>query len=213
MKKMILLLSVCSSTFCKSQIGAVVFDPSVIEEKVGDLDGDGMAEMVRLINTLDTSKSGQIRELQVLKKMGREWIIWTKSTRAVLPSKAGGLHGDPFEYMEIEKGELLIRQSGGNAWKWGQTDRYKFKKGALELVSYQSIYGKPCEYWAHFSYTANKSKWNYKKVFEQCDTTSKKNKTQKEHFRFKLRKKITLENRYEEMIHVISPKLKQEIYF
>ena len=200
-------------TLCRAQTSAIVFDSNVIEEKVGDLDGDGMAERVILYNTSDSTEDGRIRELQVLKKSGRDWIVWKKSCNAVLPSKGGGRYGDPFEYMEIENGVLSIRQSGGSNWKWGQTDRYKLKNGELVLTSYSSLYGKTCEYWTNFYFEISRGKIFYKKEFEKCPLQTETAKKQCERFRYRLKKKITIENRYEEFIKVISPRHRQEIYF
>ncbi|MFT3980705.1 MAG: hypothetical protein QM687_09575 [Ferruginibacter sp.] len=213
MLQKLLLFMLLLPAVCRAQTGAIVFDPAVIEEKVGDLDGDGIAERAILLKTSDSTEDGQVRELQILKKKGRDWIVWKRSRSAILPSKAGGRYGDPFEYMEIEDGVLLIRQSGGNSWKWGQTDKYKYRKGELELISYHSIYGKTCEYWTNFDFEISSGKVNYKKQFEKCPSQTERTKNQCEKFKFRLKKKLTLENRYDEFVKVVSPRHKQEIYF
>ena len=122
----------------------------VLDEKIGDLDRDGMEEKVLVVKMPDSSGTNMIRELRILKRKGRDWVIWQRSAKAILPVEEGGSFNDPFEYIEIEKGILLVRQSGGKAWKWGQTDKYRYQHGRFELTGYTSFYGSPCEYWADF---------------------------------------------------------------
>ena len=185
----------------------------VLDEKIGDLDRDGMEERVMVVSMLDSSGKGMLRELRILKRSGREWILWTTSFKAILPLQEGGTLGDPFEYIEIEKGILKVRQSGGNAWKWGQTDKYRFQHGAFELVGYTSFYGKPCEYWADFDYNIAAKKVVYRKEYEPCSLKKGKRKKEKENFRYRLKKRITLETRYEHYTTITSPRLRQEIVF
>lgn len=185
----------------------------ILDEKIGDLDRDGIEEKVMVISLPDSSGKSMRRELRIYKKGARDWHLWITSYKAVLPYPEGGSLGDPFEYIEIEKGILLIRQSGGNAWKWGQTDKYRFQHGTFELVDYSSVYGRPCEYWASFHYNIENRKVVYRKEYEKCSLKKEKAKKEKEHFRHKLKKRITLLSRYETYTSITSPKLKQEIVF
>lgn len=211
--KPLLFLCLMISTVVNAQMGAVVFDAKVVEEKVGDVDGDGQAERIKLVNTDDSTGSGCIRELQIWKKNGRNWQLWISSKNAVLPSGGGGSYGDPFEYMEFEKGVLIIRQSGGNEWKWGQTDWYRLVKSELRLIRYESFYGKPCGYWARFSYDIKKGRAHYKKVWDACAPPAQKQKKEEEYFKYRLPQTITLQNRYSVSLSVKAPRLKQEIVF
>lgn len=206
-----LLLSVPLATSAQQKVP--LQKEYVVDEKVGDLDRDGMEEKVLVVNLPDSSGEDLVKELRILKKIGREWIVWTRSSKAILPVKEGGSLGDPFEYIEIEKGILLIRQSGGNAWKWGQTDKYRFQNGAFELIGYTSFYGRPCEYWAAFDYNISSRKVTYTKAYEKCALKKEKQKKEKENFKYRLKKKILLETRYEHYTSITSPKLKQEIVF
>ncbi|MBC7934684.1 MAG: hypothetical protein H7Y86_04895 [Rhizobacter sp.] len=186
----------------------------ILDEKIGDLDKDGMEEKVLVVTMADSQGTGMIRELRILKRRGRDWVIWKRSAKAILPPEEGGSFNDPFEYIEIEEGILLVRQSGGKAWKWGQTDKYRYQHGTFELIGYTSFYGKACEYWADFDYNISARRITYKKEYEKCSLNKeKKNKKQKENFRHRLKKMITLENRYESYTTIMCPKLKQAIVF
>ena len=185
----------------------------ILDEKIGDLDRDGREEKVVLVSMQDSA--GIItRELRILKKTGRDWFTWKSSAKAILAIKEGGNMGDPFEYIEIDNGILKIRQSGGSTWKWGQTDKYRYQHGAFELIGYTSFYGSPCEYWANFDYNISSRKVIYHKAYEKCSyKKEKRKKNERENFRHRLKKMITLETRYESFTTVRCPRLKQEIVF
>ncbi len=208
-----LILTLLLPAFCHAQMAVPVKKEIVLDEKVGDLDNDGIEEKVMVISLQDTSATGIKRELRILKKKQWSWIPWVISQKAILPVKEGGAMGDPFEYIDIVEGVLYVRQSGGNSWKWGQTDTYKYKNGEFQLIKYSSSYGKACEYWADFRYNFQRHTIAYRKVFEKCSLEKSKAKVEQEHFKYNLKKKLTIENRYENYNTVICPKLKQEISF
>ncbi|RYY72093.1 MAG: hypothetical protein EOO13_00790 [Chitinophagaceae bacterium] len=211
--KSLLILLLGIPLFGDAQV-AIMGRETVLDEKIGDLDRDGMEERVLVVSFPDSTGQKDIRELRILKRQGRGWIIWHRSLKAILQPEEGGSFGDPFEYIEIDKGLLTVRQSGGNAWKWGQTDKYRYQHGRFELVGYTSFYGKPCEYWADFAYNVTTRQVSYKKEYEKCSLKKgKKPKKDKENFRYRMKKKLTLESRYEKYTTIICPRLKQEIVF
>jgi hypothetical protein len=130
------------SISCLGQDNFVPHGFEIIEEKIGDLDRDGISEKIIVYNTDDTTEDGIVRELQILKKSNKKWTIWKKSRNAVLKSQGGGTMGNPFEGIEIEKGMLIISFSGGSSWKWSYKDKYRFQHGKLELIGHSNIYGK-----------------------------------------------------------------------
>ena len=183
----------------------------MIEEKMGDLDGDGISERVIVYDTNDTTEDGLIRELQVLKKSNEKWMIWKKSRNAVLKSQEGGMMGDPFEGIEIEKGILIVSLSGGSSWKWSYKDKYRFQNGNLELIGYSNFFGKACEYWEDIDFNLSTGKIIYKKEFEDCDKGQEIYKTEKETF-YRKGISIDLSNRNSKKLKIISPKYKHELY-
>jgi hypothetical protein len=55
-------------------------------------------------------------------------------------------------------------------------------------------------------------KISIKKEYEDCDKAQEIYKRENEEFVYKLKNKITLENRHKDEIKIISPKYKHEIY-
>lgn len=187
----------------------------MIKEVYGDLNKDGVEEKVVVYNMTDKEDevNGVDREVVIFRKNQQNWTVWHRSTKAVGNSKDGGMMGDPFEDIEIRNGVLLIRQSGGSSWKWAHTDKYRFQNNRFELIGYTSFYGRPCDYWEELDFNTMTGKIIFKKEYENCDTgTPVVYKKENENFTYKLKRTITLENRTETELTIVSPTYKHEIY-
>lgn len=80
---------------------------SVVDSVLGDLDKDGVDELVVAYNTKsdeDEISEGVPRELIIYKKQNNRWVVWQKSMQALFGSSDGGMMGDPFGEITIEKG-------------------------------------------------------------------------------------------------------------
>lgn len=195
-----------------SQQVAVPNGYTILDEKDGDLDKDGISEKVIVFDTGDSSDFGTIRDIQIFKKTGSKWSLWISSKNAVGKSQDGGMMGDPFRDIEIKNGILLISQDGGSSWKWSNTDKYRYQNGVFQLIGHTSYYGKPCEYWASFDFNLVTGKIQYSKEYENCeDGEQKVNKIEKESF-YKKGIKINLSDRRTTEIEIVTPKYKHHLY-
>jgi hypothetical protein len=213
MKTTIAIIFLLADFYCIGQDYLTPNGFEKIEEKFGDLDKDGVPEKVIVYNTTDTMEFGVVRELQILKKSGKKWIIWKKSKNAVLKSQEGGMMGNPFEGVEIEKGILIINLSGGSSWKWSRNDKYRLQNNEFRLIGCTVSYGKPCEYWMNFDFNLFTGKIEYQKEYESCNDGEgqKIYKTETETF-YKKEVLYNLNNRYLKETKIITPKYKEELY-
>jgi len=210
MKITFCFLSIIFSTFCFAQKEFQPKGSETIETVDGDLDGDNIPEKAIIYNTKDTTDYGNIRELQILKKINGKWTVLEKSRNAVLSSNAGGMMGDPYQSTEIKKGILEITQAGGSSWKWGYTDKYRFQNGHFELIGYSSSSGKPEEYWTDVDFNLSTGQLKFEK---EVENTQEYGKSKNETF-IKKGLKINLQNRnLEEQRKIILPKTKETVYF
>lgn len=210
MKNTICFLFAIFSAFCSAQKEFQPEGSEIIQTVDGDLDGDQIPEKVIVYNTRDTTDLGNIREIQILKKAGGKWSMLEKSRNAVLESKGGGMMGDPYQDMEIEKGILMITQAGGSSWKWGYTDKYRFQNGRFELIGYASTYGKPEEYFSSVDFNLSTGQLNFEK---EVENTAEYGKPKKETY-IKKGLKINLQNRNkQEQRKITLPKTKEDVYF
>jgi hypothetical protein len=217
MKNLLLLLTSFILTHLSfSQSNLIPKHYKLIKEVTGDLNKDQVDEKAAVYDMADKDDDidGVDREIIIFKKVKGQWAIWHRSTKAVGNSKSGGMMGDPFEDIEISKGVLTISQSGGSSWKWWKQDKYRYQHGQFELIGFTSHYGKLCEYWESFDFNLLTGKIILKKEFEQCndDETQEVYKTENENFSYKPKNKITLANRNDAGIKIISPKFKHEYY-
>ncbi|MCU7613159.1 hypothetical protein N0B16_01815 [Chryseobacterium sp. GMJ5] len=183
----------------------------IIESIDGDLDDDTIPEKVIVYNTKDSTDFGNIREIQILKNVNGKWTVLEKSRNAILKSQDGGMMGDPYGETKIEKGILIISQSGGSSWKWGVTDKYRLQNGHFELIGFSSTYGRPGDYWVDVDYNLSTGQIIYEKEVESTDIPDN-GKSEKEIF-FKKGIKINLQNRNQEkQRQIVLPKTKEKIY-
>jgi hypothetical protein len=141
----------------------------VIAETKGDLDNDGIEEKVVVSNTDKEGEMGIEREIQIFKNNNGKWILWHTSKGAVLPSQHGGVYGDPFSEISIEKGCIVIGHFGGSRQKWHYYHRYRFQNGSWQLIRATVNFGSPCDYWENLDYNLSTGKVVYKKETETCD--------------------------------------------
>ncbi|WP_346986099.1 hypothetical protein [Chryseobacterium sp. POE27] len=184
-------------------------DSTIIETVDGDLDGDKIPEKVIIYNTKDSTDFGNIREIQILKKVNGKWAILEKSRNAILSSGDGGMMGDPYQITEIKNGILMITQAGGSSWKWGYTDKYRLQNGHFELIGYSSSSGKPEEYSTDVDFNLSTGQLTFVK---EVENTKEYGKSKKEIF-VKKGLKINLQNRnLKDRRKIILPKTKETIY-
>lgn len=186
--------------FCTAQEVPVPEGYVMFDTASGDLDRDGISELVAAYNI--RKENGDDfddipRTLITYKKKKQQWVLWKKSDQALFTSRGGGMMGDPFEDMEIKNGLLVIRQSGGSSWKWGHTDKYRYQDGNFYLIGYTSYAGKPCEYWENVDYNLSTGKMIVTKEYEACEDQDQKIVKQENETLTKKNLKITLEKRSE----------------
>jgi hypothetical protein len=184
---------------------------SVIDTVLGDLNNDGIKELVVAYNTKTDTDEGVPRELIIYKKSSGKWVVWKKSSQALYDSRDGGMMGDPYGNIEVEKGILKISQSGGSSWKWGHIDTYRYQNGEFYLIGYTATAGKICEYWEQVDFNLSTGKLIVKKEYENCDKDQEIYKRENEAL-YKKGLRITLQGRSDKEVKIVTPKYHHEIY-
>ena len=201
-------------------VGQVVPVPdsySIVDSVKGDLDKDGVSELVVAYNTFSVEKDSLIsipRQLVIYKLNNGKWTHWKKSDKALLGSQDGGIMGDPFGEIEIQNGILLISHFGGSSWKWGFTDKYRLQNSVFYLIGFTSTSGKPCESWKDVDYNLSTGKMIVKVFSERCsedETDSEDYDIENEEF-YKKGIIITLQNKFQKEIEVHTPKYGHVVY-
>ena len=141
-----------------------------IKEAKGDLDGDQEDELAVVYDTNKEDELGTQREIHIFKKNGDKWDLLHKTSGAVLPSKAGGMMGDPFDTITIEKGALVVHHFGGAREKWMYTHRFRFQKENWYLIGATIEYSVVCEESSSYDYNLSTGKVNVSSTKDSCDS-------------------------------------------
>lgn len=187
-----------------------------IGEATGDLNSDGQDEKVLVFTTGRMTDFGYEREIHVFKMGEGAWKPWHHSSTAVLPSEHGGMMGDPFVEIAIERGCIVISHAGGSRQKWSYTHRFRYQNDHWELIGATVEFGSRCDYWDYFDYNLSNGKIKYKKETEVCDEITNDMKTTvtaEESFTFKLKKLPVMDGFRPGETGIITPESEEMIYY
>jgi hypothetical protein len=140
-----------------------------LTEEKGDLDKDHQKEWVVVYDTGKETEYGTERHLHIYKLNGGKWTLWYQTKGAVLPSKHGGMMGDPFQGISIERSALVIHHFGGSRHKWTYTHRYRFQDSNWLLIGATINYGAPCDISKNYDYNLVTGKIEARIETDACD--------------------------------------------
>ncbi|MDG1433352.1 MAG: hypothetical protein P8Q41_05050 [Saprospiraceae bacterium] len=159
---------------------------ALLSQVSGDLDKDGIVEKVAVLNNNIKSDIGEERTILIFKVDNGAWKIWERATGAILPSKNGGMMGDPFQSIKVENGTLVINHFGGSRSKWEYTHRFRFQNERWELIGATSNFFTPCVNQTTFDYNLSSGNVIYREVVMTCkDGENEKIKTVHKNINFK----------------------------
>lgn len=100
----------------------------------GDLNKDGLVDVVMVVSNTDDSIGSDDRPLIVLFKTETGYEFASSSKKAVLCEGCGGVFGDPFAGLAIKKGILYINHYGGNSRRWTIEQKFRFQNNGFYLI-------------------------------------------------------------------------------
>lgn len=122
---------------------------TVLEEARGDLNQDAYDDIAAVIETVEPvehvpgcdkwreSSSRSPRMLIVLlAERSNGFRLAAENRTIVLRADEGGIFGDPFYSISVERGAVVLRHYGGSAWRWGNTYRFRLQDGGWFLIGY-----------------------------------------------------------------------------
>ncbi len=122
---------------------------TVLASAEGDLTKDGVTDIAAIVERADAvdhvpgcdkwrdRSSAAPRTLIVLEGDGSGGLLLSAENRTiVLRADEGGVMGDPFSSLEIQRGTVVLVHYGGSAWRWGHTYRFRQQDGGWFLIGY-----------------------------------------------------------------------------
>lgn len=109
----------------------------------GDLNKDGQPDLAIILRhqqetaEADTMPDPEQLPARILVILHRENNGYTRaacSGKAVLCQYCGGVFGDPFQGLSIEKGVLVLSHYGGSNWRWGYIHKFRLQPKGYQLI-------------------------------------------------------------------------------
>lgn len=115
----------------------------IIARASGDLNQDGKPDKVVIIDSADSNEetAPRPRLLIVLLADGDpfQFVVSAVSYNSVRPRHTGGVLGDPFEELKIERGTFVISHYAGSRNRWGFKHRYRWQNDGWSLIGRTTI--------------------------------------------------------------------------
>ncbi|OAV43841.1 hypothetical protein [Lewinella sp. 4G2] len=138
-----------------------------------DFNRDGTPDRLEIVDNpnRDTDGFGMARDLVVYTLMDGAEGEWYRSTTAILPAKAGGMMGDPFQGVAYDDARrtIIIRHHGGSRQRWNYEHRFRYRHGEFELINATVDYGTPCLDNEHLEYVLSTGEAIYERSTLACD--------------------------------------------
>lgn len=210
-----LFFALAVNTALAEELGQEHITSKVIGEAMGDLDKDGIDEKVIILNTGLDGEIGTQRTLLIYKKKQDKWALWHSSQGPILDSAHGGMMGDPFISVDIQRGAIVIDHFGGSRHKWSYTHRYRFNNKAWYLIGATINYGAPCEGFFEFDFNVTTGKAIYKTYQDGCpdEEVASNFKTEQKELSVPVTKPIDMDEFYPGSNKLDIKEIGQEIYY
>lgn len=114
----------------------------ILEKVEGDLNKDNLPDIAAVIeadkpvkNLKETDNDQQPRILfATFKQTDGSYKLSIQSNESILLSNEGGVFGDPWAGLVIERGTLLVQFYGGSSDRWGYDYRWRFQNEDWFLI-------------------------------------------------------------------------------
>ena len=112
------------------------------EKAEGDLNKDNLPDLAVVIeadkpvkNLKEADNEQTPRLLFVaFKQADGSYKLSIQSNESIMLSNEGGVFGDPWEGLSIERGTLLVRFYGGSSSRWGYAYRWRFQENDWFMI-------------------------------------------------------------------------------
>lgn len=186
----------------------------VIDIVYGDLDNIAGDEAVISYKTPIDGDIGKMQALAIFKKVNGKWQLWHQTSSPLLSDQAGGMMGNPYAGISIERRAIVIQHFGGSRDKWNYKHRYRFQNNNWYLIGAEINFGAPCDNFTKFDYNLSTGDAVVSYNEERCN---EKNASQpiawSEQFKLKPATLPLMDNFVPGESVIKTPKRKKEIYY
>ncbi|WP_373231368.1 hypothetical protein [Cohnella sp.] len=110
------------------------FDEELVKAE-GDLNKDAINDIAIVIEEIKESEEAPSRALLIAFR-NKEGTLSLSiiAKKVILEKDEGGVWGDPFESLSIDRGSVLVSDYGGSNWRWYNRYRFRFQDNDWYLI-------------------------------------------------------------------------------
>lgn len=114
----------------------------VMTQTTGDLNKDGLADLAVLIEADSVVKSLKEWEndqqprilFAAFRQPDGQYNLAVQSNESIMLANEGGVFGDPFDALEINRGSIVVRFYGGSSDRWSYVYRWRYQNKDWFLI-------------------------------------------------------------------------------
>lgn len=109
---------------------------TVIDFVDGDFNGDKLKDIILVLDSAQYADQNETsnRQILILQKTKNGYVRNAFCKHAILGSHDGGVFGDPYESISLNKNVLSIFHYGGSNWRWSRIFTFRFQQNAWYLI-------------------------------------------------------------------------------
>ncbi|MDF2925802.1 MAG: hypothetical protein K0R57_4716 [Paenibacillaceae bacterium] len=100
----------------------------------GDLNKDGIPDMAIIIEKTEDSIEASRSLLIAFGTKEQTYLLSILAEHVILSESEGGVFGDPFDSMEIDRGSVVVSDYGGSNVRWYHKYRFRFQDNDWYLI-------------------------------------------------------------------------------
>lgn len=111
----------------------------ILDSAKSDFNADKLLDIVLVIanekeNGQDNFEFECNRAILILQKTKEGYILSSFTKEGVLCKQCGGVFGDPYAGISLEKNVLKMNHYGGSNWRWTQDYTFRFQQNEWQLI-------------------------------------------------------------------------------
>lgn len=118
-----------------------ILEPVLGEKAIakGDLNKDGISDLATVIEKDTVKDEASPRSLLIaFGGKNNTYSLSIIAENVILRADEGGVWGDPFESITINRGSVLVSDYGGSNWRWYNKYRFRYQDQDWFLIGYTS---------------------------------------------------------------------------
>lgn len=104
------------------------------EVAIGDLNNDGINDVAAVLEVKSNPKSGSRGLLIAFGNKNKSYDLKIIAKNAVLNADEGGVWGDPFESISVNRGSVLLNFYAGSNDRWYSSYRFRYQNNGFYLI-------------------------------------------------------------------------------